>query len=103
MAESFNGLYKRELIDPKGPWSGINDVEFATLIYVDCFNHRHLHGEIEPGPGFTTPAAFEAKWREANRRATLSAPQNVLIDEDGTHHPGEPTAQAVTTQTIEPL
>jgi putative transposase len=60
MAESFNGLYKWELIHAKGPWRGLDDVEFATLTYVDWFNHRRLHGEIEPGPGFTTPAAFEA-------------------------------------------
>jgi putative transposase len=60
LAESFNGLYKWELIYPKGPWRGLDDVEFATLEYVDWFNHRRLHGAIEPGPGFTTPAAFEA-------------------------------------------
>ena len=59
MAESFNGLYKWELIYRRGPWRGLDDVEFATLTYVDWFNHRRLHGEIEPGPGFTTPAAFE--------------------------------------------
>ena len=59
MAESFNGLDKWELIYPKGPWRGLDDVEFATLTYVDWFNNRRLHGEIEPGPGFTTPAAFE--------------------------------------------
>ena len=60
MAESFNGLYKWELIYPQGPWRGLDDVEFATLEYVDWFNNRRLHGEIELGPGFTTPAAFEA-------------------------------------------
>jgi transposase InsO family protein len=48
LAESFNGLYKWELIYPKGPWRGLDDVEFATLTYVDWFNHRRLHGEIEP-------------------------------------------------------
>jgi putative transposase len=60
LAESFNGLYKWELIYRRAPWSGLDDVEFATLEYVDWFNHRRLHGEIEPGPGFTTPARFEA-------------------------------------------
>ena len=60
LVESFNGLYKWELIYPKGPWSGLEDVEFATLTYVDWFNNRRLHGQIEPGPGYTTPAAFEA-------------------------------------------
>ncbi len=59
LAESFNGLYKWELIYKQGPWRGLDDVEFATLEYVDWFNHRRLHGEIEPGPGFITPAAFE--------------------------------------------
>ena len=66
MAESFNGLYKWELIYPKGPWHGLDDVEFATLTYVDWFNHRRLHGEIEPGPGYTTPAAFEADLLPSN-------------------------------------
>ena len=59
MAESFNGLYKWELIYRQGPWAGIEDVEFATMTYVEWFNHRRLHGEITIGPGYTTPAAFE--------------------------------------------
>jgi len=58
--QSESGLYKWELIYPKGLWHGLEDVEFATLEYVDWFNNRRLHGQIEPGPGFTTPAAFEA-------------------------------------------
>lgn len=62
LAESFNGLYKWELIYPKGPWRGLEDVEFATLTYVDWFNNRRLHGQITDGPGYTTPAAFEADY-----------------------------------------
>lgn len=62
LAESFNGLYKWELIYPRGPWRGLDDVEFATLTYADWFNNRRLHGEITEGPGFTTPAAYEAKY-----------------------------------------
>lgn len=65
MIESFNGLYKWELIYQHGPWQGISDVEFATLEYVDWFNHRRLHGEILPGRRqFTTPAAHEATYRQ---------------------------------------
>lgn len=60
MIESFNGLYKWELIYKNGPWSGLEAVEWATLEYVDWFNHRRLHGEITTGPGYTTPTAFEA-------------------------------------------
>ena len=66
MAESFNGLYKWELIYPKGPWAGLEDVEFATLTYVDWFNNRRLHGQITDGPGYTTPAAFEADYNHQN-------------------------------------
>ena len=56
LAESFNGLYKTELIRHRGPWRGLDDVEFATLDYVDWFNHRRLHGEL----GMLPPAEFEA-------------------------------------------
>jgi putative transposase len=62
LVESFNGLYKWELIYPRGPWAGLEDVEWATLTYVDWFNNRRLHGQITDGPGYTTPAAFEADY-----------------------------------------
>lgn len=62
LAESFNGLYKWELIYRQGPWRGLDDVEFATMSYVDWFNHRRLHGTITDGPGYTTPAAHEADY-----------------------------------------
>jgi len=66
LVESFNGLYKWELIYPKGPWTGLADVEFATLTYVEWFNNRRLHGGITPGPGYTTPANFEADYYRQN-------------------------------------
>jgi putative transposase len=36
MAESFNSLYKSELIHRKGPWRNVEHVEWATLNFVDC-------------------------------------------------------------------
>jgi transposase InsO family protein len=45
LAESIIGLYKTELIRRRGPWRGLDDVEYATLEYVDWFNHRRL---LEP-------------------------------------------------------
>jgi putative transposase len=60
LAETFHGLYKWELIYRHGPWRGLDDVEFATLSYLDWFNHRRLHGQITDGPGYITPAAYEA-------------------------------------------
>ena len=56
LAESFNGLYKTELIRKDGPWRGLEDVEHATLEYLDWFNHRRLHSEL----GMVPPAEFEA-------------------------------------------
>ena len=62
MAEAFNSLYKWELIYPQGPWRGLDDVEFATLGYIDWFNHRRLHGEITDDNSYVTPAEFEAAY-----------------------------------------
>jgi putative transposase len=76
MIESFNGLYKWELIYPQAPWHGLADVEFATLEYVDWFNHRRRHGEILAGRRkFTTPAAHEAAFYSQNVPATQAATQ----------------------------
>ena len=69
LAESFNGLYKWELIYRRGPWRGLDDVEFATMTYVDWFNHRRLHGGITDGPDYTTPAAHEAAHYRQNNTA----------------------------------
>jgi transposase InsO family protein len=62
MAEAFNSLYKWELIYPQGPWKGLDDVEFATLGYIDWFNHRRIHGEITDDTSYITPAEFEAAY-----------------------------------------
>jgi putative transposase len=51
LAESVIGLYKTELIKPAGPWRTAEQVELATLSYVDWFNHRRLYetcGDIPP-------------------------------------------------------
>ena len=51
LAETINGLYKTELIKPRGPWKGIDAVEIATAEWVDWFNHRRLYeycGDIPP-------------------------------------------------------
>ena len=55
MAESIFGLYKTELIRNKRPWRGLDDVELATLEWVDWFNHRRIFHEL----GRIPPAAFE--------------------------------------------
>ena len=51
LAETINGLYKTELIKPRGPWRTVDEVEIATAEWVDWFNHRRLYeycGDIPP-------------------------------------------------------
>jgi putative transposase len=61
LAETIIGLYKykTELIRRRGPWKGLDEVEYATLEWVDWFNHRRL---LEP-IGHVPPAEFEATYR----------------------------------------
>jgi putative transposase len=65
LAETINGLYKAEVIHRRGPWRSIEAVEFATLEWVDWFNHRRL---LEP-IGNIPPAEAEDRYY-----ATLVAP-----------------------------
>ena len=55
LAESVIGLFKTEVILPRGPWKGIEDVEFATLTWVAWYNTSRL---LEP-LGYVPPAEFE--------------------------------------------
>ena len=58
LAESVIGLFKAEVIRRKGPWRTLEAVEFATLEWVDWFNHRRL---LEP-IGYVPPAEYEAQY-----------------------------------------
>ena len=40
MAELVIGLYKTEVIDRRSPWRHLDDVEYATLEWVDWFKDR---------------------------------------------------------------
>jgi len=61
LAETINGLYKAEVIHRRGPWRSFEAVEFATLEWVDWFNHRRL---LEP-IGNIPPAEAEARFYAA--------------------------------------
>jgi transposase InsO family protein len=69
LAESINGLYKAEVIHRRGPWSSLEAVEFATLEWVDWFNHRRL---LEP-IGNIPPAEAEALYYAAQENLLLAA------------------------------
>ena len=70
LAESVNGLYKTELIRRQGPWRNVDHVELATLAYVEWFNHRRLHSELDHVP----PAEFEANYYARPERASAPTP-----------------------------
>src|SRR5262249_20851505 len=55
LAESVIGLFKSEVIHHRGPWRNLDQVEYATLEWVDWFNNRRL---LEP-IGNIPPAEFE--------------------------------------------
>lgn len=76
LAESIIGLYKTELVRNRGPWRGLDDLELATLEWVDWFNHRRLFHEL----GRIPPAEYEEN-----------------------HYQQKESDQTVETQTIEPV
>jgi len=65
LAETINGLYKTEVIRRRGPWRNVDDVEYATLVWVDWFNKRRL---LEP-LGYVPPAEFEAAYYQQQSQA----------------------------------
>jgi len=58
LAETVIGLFKAEVIHRRGPWRSFEAVEYATLEWVDWFNHRRL---LEP-IGNVPPAEAEARY-----------------------------------------
>jgi len=55
LAESVLGLLTTEVIRRRGPWRGVDGVEYATLGWVDWVNNRRL---LEP-IGYVAPADYE--------------------------------------------
>jgi putative transposase len=56
LVESTIGLYKTEVINHEGPWKNIEQIELATLEWVDWYNHERLHGSCER----LSPIQYEA-------------------------------------------
>ncbi|MBB4200760.1 transposase InsO family protein [Rhodoblastus sphagnicola] len=69
LAETINGLYKAEVIHRRGPWRNFEAVEFATLEWVDWFNHRRL---LEP-IGNMPPAEAEARYYASLNQTAIAA------------------------------
>ena len=72
MAELIIGLFKAEVIRPKGPWRGLEAVEYATLEWVDWFNNRQLLGPI----GDIPPVEFETAYYDSLEAPAMAAGLN---------------------------
>lgn len=55
LAETINGLCKTEVVRRRGPWKGLDEVEYATLEWGHWFNTERL---LEP-IGYVSPSDFE--------------------------------------------
>ncbi len=69
MAETINGLFKTEVIRKRGPWKNIDEVEYATLEWVDWFNNRRL---LEP-IGNIPPAEYELMYYQQLEESSEAA------------------------------
>ena len=69
LAETMFGLFKSEVIWPRGPWKNLEEVEYATLEWVDWFNNRRL---LEP-IGDIPPAEFEQAYYDQLEGQAIAA------------------------------
>ena len=58
MAESVIGLYKAECVKREGPFKTVDELELATLMWVDWYNTGRLHSSI----GYVPPVEYETAY-----------------------------------------
>ena len=69
LAETINGLYKAEVIHRRPSWRTRDEVEWATLAWVDWFNNRRL---LEP-IGNIPPAEAEQAYYSQSTESVVTA------------------------------
>ena len=69
LAETIIGLFKTELIRQRGPWRNLDEVEYATLSWVDWFNHQRLLAPI----GDVPPAELEQSYYQQLEESAQAA------------------------------
>lgn len=65
LAESTIGLYKTECVNYEGPWKTVEELELATLLWVDWYNASRLHSSI----GGIPPIEYEDNYHQALEHA----------------------------------
>ena len=71
LAETVIGLFKTEVIRQQGPWKNVEEVEFATLTWVDWFNNRRLLKPIGDRPPAEKENEYYRQLGESARAARL--------------------------------
>ncbi len=69
LAETIIGLYKTEVIHHRGPWKHHDEVEYATLEWVDWYNNRRLLRPI----GDIPPAEKELAYYRQSGESAIAA------------------------------
>ncbi|QEA38687.1 IS3 family transposase [Pistricoccus aurantiacus] len=69
LAETIIGLFKTEVIHHRGPWKGLDAVEYATLEWVDWFNNRRLLEPIGNVPPAEREMAYYRQLDESGEAA----------------------------------
>lgn len=67
LAETTIGLYKTECVHFDGPWKTVEELELATLVWVDWWNTIRLHSSI----GDISPVEYEQRYHETTRQQPL--------------------------------
>jgi transposase InsO family protein len=58
MAETIIGLYKAEVIERQSSWKSLQEVEWATMVWVNWFNNKRLFSSI----GYICPQQMEERF-----------------------------------------
>src|SRR5699024_10132408 len=65
LAETVIGLYKAEVINHRGPWHGLADVERGTMEWVHWFNTERSYENL----GYKSPAEYEMTYHQGSQAA----------------------------------
>jgi putative transposase len=76
LAETTIGLFKTEAVGrgspfPTGPLRTIDDVEYATMEWVDWYNNRRLHSQLD----YVRPEEYAAAYYAQPQASQPATPQ----------------------------
>lgn len=73
MADSIFGPCKTELIRNRATWPGLDDLELASIDWLDWFNHRRLSHELGRIPRQSSRTNTTNKSTQATRAKARTA------------------------------